>query len=284
MKRAVRQFMPGDTAASALDEAARLESRGIPTLVTMLGENVEGEEEARQTVFDYLELMDEIAARGLDAEISIKPTQLGLDTGLDLTVELVSELTGVAAEKGLGTLWLDMESHPYVDDTLELFRRLREGHENVGICLQSYLYRTADDLEALLELGPRIRLVKGAYSEPSEVAFPSKADVDENYLALAWRLLDHIREGGDGFLGLGTHDPKMIEAVVERLSKTAMNPGHFEVEMLYGISRRLQKSLVAAGTPVRVLISYGPAWFPWYMRRLAERPANMLFVVRSVIR
>ena len=177
-----------------------------------------------------------------------------------------------------------MEGSLYIEPTLSLFRAARREHENVGLCLQSYLRRTAEDLESLIELGPRIRLVKGAYAEPPEIAFPDKRDVDASYLALGRRLMDHMADGGGGFLGLGTHDPAMIEPLTEYAGSAGLDGGRFEIEMLYGIGRREQRKLTRHGTPLRVLISYGVAWFPWYMRRLAERPANVWFVARSMFR
>ncbi len=177
-----------------------------------------------------------------------------------------------------------MESSAYTDATLELFRALRAEHVNVGVCLQAYLRRTVDDLESLLHLGPRIRLVKGAYAEPADVAFPQKDDVDLSYLSLAETLINHLERGGNGFLALGTHDSAMIDPSVDRAREAGLGRDHFEVEFLYGIRRKEQKRLVEREVPIRILISYGDAWFPWYMRRLAERPANIWFVMRSLVR
>ncbi|WP_419162987.1 proline dehydrogenase family protein [Candidatus Palauibacter sp.] len=282
VRRAVRKFMPGETLEHALGEADRLGGEGVPTLITMLGENVETVEETRGTVAEYTRVMELAEEMGLDVEVSIKPTHLGLDQGADVACDNVSELAAQA--RGRGTLWIDMEGSEYTEATLSLFRAVRSRHENVGLCLQSYLRRAAEDLESLIELGPRIRLVKGAYSEPPDLAFPTKSDVDANYLALARRLMDHLADGGDGFLGLGTHDPAMIGPLSEYAAAAGLDGGRFEIEMLYGIGRRDQRRLVRNGTPLRVLISYGDAWFAWYMRRLAERPANVWFVARSMFR
>ncbi|WP_419950989.1 proline dehydrogenase family protein [Candidatus Palauibacter sp.] len=282
VRRAVRKFMPGETLEAALTEADRLGQLGVPTLITTLGENVETAEETREIVTEYVRAIEMAAAMGLDAEVSIKPTHLGLDVDQDLTLENVRQLTAHA--EGRGTLWIDMEGSPYLESTLSLYRDIRSRHENVGLCLQSYLRRTAEDLESLIELGPRVRLVKGAYAEPPEIAFPAKRDVDASYVALARRLMDHLADGGDGFLGLGTHDPAMIQPLTEYATAAGLDGSQFEFEMLYGIGRREQRRLVRNGTPLRVLISYGAAWFPWYMRRLAERPANVWFVARSMFR
>ena len=274
--------MPGETREDALREAASLSSRGVPSILTMLGENVASEDETRAVVDEYLGILSEAAELGLDVEVSVKPTHLGLDLGGGLAARNVAELA--AATGGRGTLWIDMESSAYTEATLDLYRELAAEGGNVGVCLQSYLRRTEADLESLLPLSPRIRLVKGAYAEPPEVAFPAKRDVDECYLALGRRLLDHFAGGGEGFVGFGTHDPALIRTLARDASADARAAARFEIEMLYGIGRREQERLVDDGVPLRILISYGEAWFPWYMRRLAERPANVWFVVRSMVR
>jgi proline dehydrogenase len=281
VQRAVRRFMPGETLEDAYREAAALRDRGIPTLVTKLGENVETPEETREVVAEYVRALELGADRGLDTEVSVKPTQLGLDLDAELTRENLSTLARAA--EGRGSLWIDMESTAYVDRTIDLYRALQAEHRHLGLCLQAYLRRTPDDLESLLPAGPRIRLVKGAYAEPPELAFPDKSDVDAAYLSLATRLIEHLADGGDGFLGLGTHDTAMIRPLTERARDAGLGGDRVEVEMLYGIGLAEQDRLVRENVPLRVLISYGDAWFPWYMRRLAERPANVWFVVRSLV-
>lgn len=282
VRRAVRRFMPGERLEDAFAEADVLGSHGIPALVTMLGENVEHAAETHASVDEYALAMEMAEAMELDVEVSIKPTHLGLDVDPDLALDNVCDLAEKA--EGRGTLWIDMEGSPYLEPTLALYRAAREQYENVGLCLQAYLRRTAEDLESLIEPGPRIRLVKGAYAEPPEIAFPDKRDVDGNFLALARRLMDHLADGGDGFLGLGTHDPAMIGPLAEYAAAAGLGGDRFEIEMLYGIAVKEQHRLVRDGIPLRVLISYGEAWFPWYMRRLAERPANVWFVARSMFR
>ncbi|MDX1395004.1 MAG: proline dehydrogenase family protein [Gemmatimonadota bacterium] len=282
VQRAVRRFMPGETLDDALREAETLGSRGIPTIVTMLGENLETANETRGIVDEYVAALDRAAERGLDLEVSIKPTHLGLDQDPRLVFENVARLAGHA--EGSGTLWIDMEGSVYTGPTLDLYRALKDRHDNVGLCLQSYLRRTPADLKSLLDLSPRIRLVKGAYAESPGIAFPEKADVDRAYRELADTLLAHFAAGGAGFVGFGTHDVRLIDWLVERAAERAVPTDRYEVEMLYGIATRDQGRLAAEGTPLRVLISYGSAWFPWYMRRLAERPANVWFVVRSMVR
>lgn len=274
--------MPGETRDDALREAATLAARGVPSILTMLGENVAGEDETRAVVDEYRRVLAEASGRGLDVEVSVKPTHLGLDLDADLATRNVADLAD--ATGGRGTLWIDMEGSTYTEATLDVYRRVRSGHPNVGLCLQSYLRRTGADLEGLLPLAPRIRLVKGAYAEPPDIAFPAKRDVDESYLSLGRRLLEHFSGGGEGFVAFGTHDPAIVRALAADARADSRAAGRFEIEMLYGIGRREQDRLVDEGVPLRILISYGAAWFPWYMRRLAERPANVWFVLRSLVR
>lgn len=282
VQRAVRRFMPGEELESALLEAAQLAGQGASTIVTRLGENVTAADETASLVAEYVHAYAEAVTRGLDTQVSIKLTQLGIDFDEELALANCDELATAAAERG-SMLWIDMESSAYTDVTLGIFRRLRDTHDNVGVCLQSYLYRTGDDLAALLALSPAIRLVKGAYMEPPELAFPAKRDVDDNYLKLARTLLRHIAAGEGGFVGFGTHDRGLIARLRAEASVSGVSPDGYEFEMLYGIGGPDQKRLLADGCPLRVLISYGDAWFPWYMRRLAERPANVGFVLRSMV-
>ena len=283
IRRSVSRFMPGETMEDALGAARRIEARqGNGTLLTHLGENLASLAEAEAVTAHYLELIDRVQAAGLDSQVSVKLTQLGLDLGAADCLRNMLALVE-RAERAGSMVWIDMESSPYVDPTLDIFRRLRERTSRVGVCLQAYLRRTPSDLDSLLPLGVAIRLVKGAYREPPSVAFPKKADVDEQYFRLACRFFDASLPAGT-FLGIATHD----ERLVERLRATAAAGGadrrRYEHEMLYGIQRPLQEKLVRAGLPLRVLISYGEFWFPWFMRRLAERPANVLFVARSLLR
>jgi proline dehydrogenase len=279
--RAVRRFMPGERAEDALDAARVLDRHGLTTVLTQLGENVTEPAEAVLVVDHYLGVLDEIGRRGLDAEISVKPTHLGLDLDYDGTLGNLERLA--ARSRTLERwLWIDMESSFYVEPTLRLYRALRARHPNVGVCLQAYLYRTADDLAALLPLYPGIRLVKGAYSEPEGVAYPRKRDVDERYMRLAETLLDAQRRGPVR-VAFATHDLALVTWIRQRAEEKGMDAGELEFQMLYGIRSEQQRRLAAAGCRTRVLISYGEAWFPWYMRRLAERPANLWFVARSAL-
>lgn len=283
MRRAVRRFMPGETQEEALDAAEGLRDRGMTALLTLLGENVETEEEAEEVARHYHGVLARVAERGLDAQLSVKLTQLGLDVGTGVALAHVRDLVERARE-GDGTIWIDMESSEYTDDTLDLYRRIREAHGNVGVCLQAYLYRTERDLDALLPLRPAIRLVKGAYAEPKEIAYPRKADVDAAYLRLAGRLLEEAGSEGRARPAFGTHDPRMIAGVQAAADARGLDRSSYEFEMLYGIGREEQARLAAGGYRMRILISYGSSWFPWYMRRLAERPANLWFVAKSLVK
>ena len=282
VRRAVSRFMPGEALDDALRAAAELERGGLGTILTHLGENVTGRSEAAAVAAHYREVLDRLPDSGLGTEVSIKPTQLGLDLDLGLAADHTLDLAHRSAARGR-RLWIDMESSDYVDRTLELYRRVREREPLVGVCLQAYLHRTAADLEALIPLGAAIRVVKGAYQEPPAVAMPRKADVDESFFRLCARLLaDDARRAGCR-LTAGTHDVPLLARLAAEAEARRVGRDGWEIAMLYGIQRAEQARLAAAGHRVRVLISYGASWFPWYMRRLAERPANVWFVLRGVL-
>jgi len=277
VRRSVARFMPGETVQDALEAAAALAERGLPTMFTDLGENVVTTNEARSVAEHYLHVYDRIAERGLDTEISVKPTHLGLDLDHEATLVNLEELAAKADEHG-NWLWLDMESHPYVDATLDLYRKLRTGHDHVGICLQAYLKRTHADIESLLPLDPTIRLVKGAYKEPEALVFRSKDVIDEAYRRLALRIAQG--KGRVGRLALGTHDVDLIR----RIAYDAGGNEGFEVHMLYGIRQPDLLRMGADGYATRSLIAYGTFWYPWYMRRIAEKPvANTLLALRNLV-
>ncbi len=282
-QRAISRFMPGETVDAALDAAEGLKGRGIGTIVSCLGENVSSAAEIESVAEHYAEVLEKIQTRQLDSHISIKPTHLGFDVDADATADHLETLLTEAAKRQ-NFVWIDMESSGYVDATLDLFRRARDRHENVGVCLQAYLYRTAQDLEDLLARDAVIRLVKGAYMESAQVAFPQKRDVDGNYLALAAKLLDHSKSSPSRPPAMATHDLAVIREVRQMATERSVPRERFEIDMLFGIRTAEQYRLADAGIPTRVLISYGEAWFAWYMRRLAERPANMGFVLRSMVR
>jgi len=281
VRRSVSRFMPGEQIDDALRAAAELKPKGITTILTKLGENVTHADEAEQVTLHYLDVLDRVAASGLDAHISVKPTQLGLDLdrarcerNLDRLIE--------RAEQRNNFVWIDMESSPYVDPTLELYRRTRAKTARVGIALQAYLYRTAKDVESLVPLGAAIRIVKGAYLEPPDVAFPKKADTDENYFKLATRLLAPDARRPGALVHIATHDVALADRLSAYIASHDVPRSAYEFAMLYGIQRGQQARLAGEGKRLRVLISYGEYWFPWYMRRLAERPANVWFVFRTM--
>lgn len=281
VRRSVSRFMPGEELDDALRAAGELKGDGITIIVTKLGENLTGVDEAEQVTQHYLDAFDRIAVSGLDAQVSIKPTQLGLDLDRELCHRNLLRLLE-RAEARDNFLWIDMESSPYVDPTIELFRRARSRSSRVGLAVQAYLYRTGTDIEDLIPLGPAIRVVKGAYLEPPDVAYPKKADVDENFYTLCTRLMSPEARKCGTRLHIGTHDPALIDRLLVYIRDHGVPKSAAEFAMLYGIQRSQQLRLARAGQPIRVLISYGEYWFPWYMRRLAERPANMWFVVKSM--
>lgn len=280
-RSAVKRFMPGEDIDSALNAAKEFQPRKISVVLTYLGENVSEPNEAKSVASHYRDVLGKISGAALDCEISVKLTQLGHDISTDLSYENMKAIIRDAEASG-NFVWIDMEDSSYVDSTLALYRRLRAEHKNVGVCVQSYLYRTSADIDSLIPLSPAIRLVKGAYNEPPDRAFPKKQAVDQNYMALAMKLLRAAKENGTR-VGLATHDPKLVAQICIAAEKENISKNLFEFQMLYGIRRGALSDLVSHGYRGRVLISYGPAWYPWYMRRLAERPANVLFVLRNLV-
>ena len=281
MRRAVGRFMPGETMGAALTAAEPLQAAGIRTMYTRLGENLESLAEADGIADHYIELLDAIKAAGIRGEVSVKPTQLGLDEDPDACLAHLVRIAEHATETG-SYLWIDMESSAYVESTIVLYERLRATQPKTGICLQAYLRRTGDDITRLMPLDPAIRLVKGAYDEPEAIAFRDRRSVDASYAALAVRFLLDSR-GRPIRLGLGTHDVGLIEQIAGAVGAAGVGLDGFEVEMLYGIRTDEQLRLAKAGYQVQVLIAYGEFWYPWYMRRLAERPANVWFALRQML-
>jgi proline dehydrogenase len=281
VRRSVSAFMPGERFEDAMAASAQQHKLGLSTIFTKLGENLTRIDEAEEVTRHYLDAMDRIQAAGLDAQISVKPTQLGLDLDQELCYRNLQRLVDHAAERR-NFVWIDMESSPYVDPTLDLFRRTRARSPLIGIAIQAYLYRTEKDIESLLPLGSAIRLVKGAYLESPEVAFPRKADVDENYYRLSCRLLSHEAQRAGTLLHIATHDTVLVDRLNRFVAEHEVPNSAYEYAMLYGIQRPLQLRLAESGRRVRVLIAYGEYWFPWYMRRLAERPANVWFVIKNM--
>jgi proline dehydrogenase len=281
VRKAVTRFMPGEDVEDALAAARRLQEDGLATVLTKLGENISSAEEAASVAAHYHEVLQKVKASGLDCHISVKLTQLGLDLSPELCHGHLESIVRRASELG-NFIWIDIESSPYVDRTIGLFKRVRSAHSNVGLCLQAYLYRTAKDLPDLLAMPATIRLVKGAYAEPREVAFQRKQDVDHNYVELAVQILKSRNDGQPS--GIATHDRAIIRKVQEAMTSFGLPKHAVEFQLLYGIQRDEQLRLAREGYRTRVLISYGSYWFPWYMRRLAERPANVWFVVKNIFR
>ena len=280
-KRAVRRFMPGETLDEGVAAADALLAEGIGILLTHLGENLTVPAQADAVAAHYHEVLDRAAKRQRPPEISVKPTQLGLDIDPELAFRHADDLATHAAKVGT-TLWLDMEGSSYVDPTLELYRRLRQKHEAMGIALQAYLRRTGADVEGLLPLRPVIRLVKGAYDEPASIAYRSRDEVDDNYHDVAVAI---ARAAGTGSarLALGTHDVILVERISSTAEAAGVPRAALEVHMLYGIRTDELRRLRDAGYPTFSLVAYGDAWYAWYMRRLAERPANVAFALRQLL-
>jgi len=281
VRRSVSRFMPGENVDDALPVAAELRQQKIGSIFTKLGENVSDAHEAGLVTQHYVDVLAKIKTAGLDTELSVKPTQLGLDLNFDLCYGNLRRI--IQHEDTRRVVWIDMEASAYVDPTLNLYRRAKSEFPNVGVCLQAYLHRTARDLESLLPLGPAIRLVKGAYQEPAGIAFPKKADVDANYFALTQTLVSDAARQAGVRAAFATHDTALIARICGHCESLRLQKTACEFQMLYGIQRAEQLRLAQAGWRSLVLVAYGSYWFPWYMRRLAERPANAWFVVKNMV-
>jgi proline dehydrogenase len=273
----VRRFVAGQRLDEALDVLERLRELGLRWTVDVLGESVTSADMARAAADRYLSTLDALAERGLEANVSLKLTQMGLDIDPFLCRANVARIVERAARIG-AFVRIDMEGHPRVDATLALGRELHAEYHDVGVVIQSYLRRSAADVEQLIAEQIRVRLCKGAYDEPPEVAFTGKAEVDDSFRVLMERLLLDGR-----YPALATHDDKLIDHAIRFAEQHGIDPSRFEFQMLYGVRRELQEQLVARGYTVRVYVPYGSEWFPYYMRRLAERPANVLFILRSLL-
>lgn len=280
VRRAVSRFMPGEELGDALAAAHTLQTKDIGSIFTHLGENIRDAAEARAVTDHYLEVLRRIREEQLNTEISVKPTQLGLDLSPELCWENLREI--IAEEDSARIVWIDMEASNYIDSTLTLYRRALAEFPNVGLCLQAYLRRTRTDLATLLPLGASIRLVKGAYSEPAEIAFPKKSDVDDNYLALATEMLAAKKLEPKIRAAFGTHDVALVQRIAEFAGNSRIPKSDVEVQMLYGIKSGEQQRLAREGYNSRVLVAYGAHWYAWFIRRLAERPANLWFVARNL--
>ncbi|MBI4769008.1 MAG: proline dehydrogenase family protein [Chloroflexi bacterium] len=293
-RRVARRFVAGERLDDAIAAIRALNARGMTATLDHLGENVTNEAEARAGAEDYLRTLDRIEEAGITANVSLKLTQLGLDLGQEVCVANLRRILQHARAKG-NFVRIDMEGSDYTERTLTVFRTLKEDYEfdNVGIVVQAYLRRSEGDIAALAEEGARVRLCKGAYKEPAEIAFQARAEVDASYVRLAGMLLDGAarRAGPAGhnskqppLPAIATHDPKMVAAARAHAAQINLPRDRFEFQMLYGIQRELQAQLVRDGFAVRIYVPYGSEWYPYFMRRLAERPANLVFFLTALFR
>jgi proline dehydrogenase len=273
------RFVAGETLDAAVPVLRRLNENGLLTNTTLLGEGVRDEKETRGVVAAYRGVLDRIHAEGLQTNVALKLTHLGLSIDEELAQRNVAELVEHAARLG-NFIRIDMEESRHVDATLRIYRRLRDGgNANVGAVLQSYLFRSENDLAGLLPLAPNLRIVKGAYLEPAEIAYPDKLDVDAAYVRLLEASLS-----GEGFTAVATHDESIIEHAISFTRRRGIATDRFQFQMLYGVRPRLQLDLVGRGYGILVATPYGPDWYRYLMRRLAERPANLLFLLRNLVR
>ncbi len=279
-KKLTTRFVAGETIDEAVEMIRQINAEGATASFDHLNESVAGENEAEQEVREYLRILAKIDETGIRSNVSIKLTQFGLELNSELAYKNARRVVEDAARRS-NFVRVDMEASKVTQVTLDIFKRLREefGLNDVGIVLQSYLRRTYDDAQQLLKLPARIRICKGAYNEPPEVAFPDKKDVDNNYIRVMQLLL-----GSGIYHGIATHDPKMIAATIDFAQREGIRKEAFEFQMLFGIRRDLQRQLARDGYKMRIYVPYGKHWYPYFMRRLAERPANLWFVLRNVLK
>ncbi len=282
-RRAARRFVAGETIDDAIHVIRELNAQGIEATLDHLGENVETEADAARATEDYWKVLAAIGANGVRSHVSVKLTALGLDLGDDLCRANVARILAKAQEIG-AFVRIDMESTEYTDRTLAIYRSLCREFDNVGIVIQAYLYRSEADIAALCQEGSKVRLCKGAYKEPPDKSFPKKADTDANFIRLMKMLLSAGARARGTRGAIATHDPKMIDAT-RRYAAEEMTPrDEFEFQMLYGIRRDLQRDLATESYRMRVYVPYGTEWYPYFMRRLAERPANLWFVLSNLLK
>jgi len=276
-----RRFVAGETLAEALTASQELCRQGRHVSLNHLGENVTTEAAAREVCASYIEMIEQMHAKNLAGNISIKLTQLGLDISKDLCASLARSIAQRAAQLQR-TIEMDMEGSPYTDATLHIFEIVQRESGNTGLAVQAYLHRTEDDLRRLAPLKPKIRLVKGAYREPKKIAFQGKADVDANYKRLTTLLLEGAAQG-NFFPAIASHDPMMVAHAQAEATRLRVAKDRYEFQMIYGIRRDLQQEVHAAGHTLQVYVPFGTDWCPYFMRRLSERPANCWFVLRSLL-
>jgi proline dehydrogenase len=278
VKGLVDRFVAGDDLAAALPNVQQLADEGIAATLDELGENVSSQEEVDAAVGTFTETLRTLAAHNLEPNISVKLTMLGLDLGEEVAFASTSKILDVANSVD-GFVRIDMEGSAYVEQTMDLFERLHDSWPaNVGIVIQTYLYRARADVERMIERQARVRLVKGAYAEPATIAYPDKKDIDDNYLRLMYLLLEK-----GNFPAIATHDTALINAAKAFIGDHSLPQDGFEFQMLYGVRKDLQKSLVEEGYRMRVYVPFGTEWYPYFTRRIAERPSNALFVLRQFL-
>ena len=280
---AARRFVAGDTIQDAIEAIRAANRQGMTATLDHLGENTESEAQALDATKEYITALEHIAQNGVDSSVSVKLTQLGLDLGTDFCRENVARVATKAQKVGT-YVRIDMEGSDHTDRTLEVLFALRKDLNNVGIVIQAYLYRSEKDVERLIEAGVPVRLCKGAYKEPPSIAFPEKADVDRNRIDLMHTLLGKKALTNGAWLGMATHDEKMIAATKAYAAAHNIPKDAFEFQMLYGVRPGLQREIVAAGYNMRIYIPYGTEWYPYYLRRLGERPANIWFILSNLLR
>jgi proline dehydrogenase len=278
MRPLVSRFMPGETVDDAMRAVRALRAEQTPTIITYLGENVSSDAAADQTVAEYERLLAALTAEGADAHVSIKLTQFGWDIDRARALERVRAVAATAATTGT-ILAIDMESSPYAESTVDAYESLSREFHDTTLCLQAYLHRTPADLQRLLSAMPSIRLVKGAYREPADHAIQDRHEVTKRYRALARELLGHVGRGAH--VAFGTHDLELLSQLRADARELGISPSAYEIQMLYGIQNEARRDLARQGEQVRVLISYGKAWYAWFMRRLAEKPSNLMLIARG---
>jgi proline dehydrogenase len=282
-RRASRRFVAGETLNDTIGAVRALNEKGLLVSLDHLGENVYSAADADRAVQAYLETLERIAQTGVKANVSLKLTQLGLDVGEAVCMANVRRVLN-CAQTHQNFVRIDMEGSAYTEKTLHVFRALRQEFSNVGIVIQAYLRRSEADVRELAAEGANIRLCKGAYQEPPNVAFPQKSDVDANFVKLVEIFLDDAARAKGAYIGVATHDERMIEATKAYATQHAIGKDQFEFQMLYGVRPQAQTQLAADGYKVRVYVGYGTEWYPFFMRRLAERPANLGFILKNLFR
>lgn len=279
VQKSVSRFMPGETLEHALSKCSELEDIGYGTIITYLGENSLNKTQTLNTVKKYQDALEDIDLRSLKTVVSVKLTQLGLDIDEELCVENLKQLLKAAKLKNT-FVWIDMEEYIYLELTLKIYKELILKHNNIGITLQSYLYRSEDDLRSLLEIAPYIRLVKGAYAENSSVSMQNRNEISDNYIKLANLMLEKKILKGGLIPSFATHDHQIIYSLIKKINTDKIDKIHYEFNMLYGIRRDLQDEILKLDQNLKILISYGEEWFPWYVRRLAENPKNLFLLLK----